>query len=959
LARTLLLESALDMSASVASDRVFERPAARRPPGSLIVRESLRLREWASHCRPSTVLLAALAIMILALFRLSLFEGWTFVGDSDRLNTVLSVRLFEVNQIQSRGSVSSWTDGQFMGQSMFGLHWITVGLTPLPYLLALLPTTDTFRALDAFAAMLLAAAIISAYVSLRAYTAGPVPAAAGALAYGLSAYVVLRIAQLDISFGLLIIVPLMLRVIRETRRDNAARSFFWLMIGWAALFWLTFLQEVAYVSFLIGSYALFRTARLRSPWPLLVLGMGFTIGTVIGLPRVVTVGQDFQELWRSSTNFQTESVQSLRFFGDGLLGRFHGEQDGPLKGNINLHEGVQMLGSALAAFAAIAAGLLSRSRLMRFLGVALVVVLSGAYVDYNRAFYDLGFGKVAYPSPELRALFLNADLIGLPLWFLSGYLARGAARRGVAKEDSRAALGEAPAATVDAPYFLGLVVVVLTLILIPEAHLALYYAFFKIDFTHSRLSIDALMPLAALTAIFLSRFLPARLTRSGVRWLAAGLTLGVLLWLAREQEAKAVVASVGSVWDVRPWRLLTIEVVRVLTSLLVLLAAIAVLAFRAPRPVLIITGGLLVGWVALESYTSADFKLNGPQTLAQTVPFDSFNHLNAAPGELRPPTAAERAPLRDRLEVDQYRSIVYQDKSRFPALVEPHLAAFWDLRLVEGYSTGLPRRLSLLPWAASMFAPHNLDIYSTHALKDVPWQLLGALNVKYLVYVDRTLWFNPGPGAPDQPLDIDKLKVVENPYPVTPRAFFAADVSPAGPDPRIPGDDGVRPAPKLPEVADLTQHSVAEGLVQEQQFSTAGALDATFDGDRITVKVDPASEPRFLVLNELYHPSWRAWIDGQPTEIYPTNLVMRGIIVPPGATTVELRFVPFMFTWYGFGLFATGILMAGAGWWVLRRLTLPRYPGPSLPPTDSPRVARPVPDEAARRVLVGAGRTPG
>src|SRR5206468_1311266 len=160
---------------------------------------------------------------------------------------------------------------QFMGQTMAGLHWILVGFTPLPYLLALLPTTDTYRALDVFAAVLLGLAVVSAYVSLRVYASGPVPAATGALAYGLSAYVVMRIAQLDISFGLLIVAPLMIKVIRETRRDNAARSFLWLVIAWAGLFLRTFLQEVAYISFLAGSYALFRSVRLRSPWPLLVL----------------------------------------------------------------------------------------------------------------------------------------------------------------------------------------------------------------------------------------------------------------------------------------------------------------------------------------------------------------------------------------------------------------------------------------------------------------------------------------------------------------------------------------------------------------------------------------------------------------------------------------------------------------------------------------------------------------
>src|SRR5690348_6710455 len=115
------------MSASIASDRQFERSAARRSSATLSLLERLRLQVWVTAARPSKLLLMGLAIIIVALFRLTLLDGWTFVGDSDRLNTVLNARLFEVNQIQSRGSISMWTDQQFMGQSMAGLHWILVG----------------------------------------------------------------------------------------------------------------------------------------------------------------------------------------------------------------------------------------------------------------------------------------------------------------------------------------------------------------------------------------------------------------------------------------------------------------------------------------------------------------------------------------------------------------------------------------------------------------------------------------------------------------------------------------------------------------------------------------------------------------------------------------------------------------------------------------------------------------
>src|SRR5262249_39883692 len=142
----------------------------------------LRRRAARIGARPGTVLLGALVVTILVLFRLYLFQGWTFIGDSDRLNTVLNVHLFEVDQIQARGSVSTWTDQQFIGSSLIGLPWMLPGLPPLPYLLALFPTTELYRVLGVFQAFLLGLAILSAYVALRPYSRGPIPAAAGALA---------------------------------------------------------------------------------------------------------------------------------------------------------------------------------------------------------------------------------------------------------------------------------------------------------------------------------------------------------------------------------------------------------------------------------------------------------------------------------------------------------------------------------------------------------------------------------------------------------------------------------------------------------------------------------------------------------------------------------------------------------------------------------------------------------
>jgi hypothetical protein len=440
-----------------------------------------------------------------------------------------------------------------------------------------------------------------------------------------------------------------------------------------------------------------------------------------------------------------------------------------------------------------------------------------------------------------------------------------------------------------------------------------------VDFQHARISSAMLLPLAALATIFLSRFLPARATGRMARYLVSGLALGAGIWLVREIVAEGAVAQFGPTLEAfRPRRLLTVEVVRVVTSALVLLAAGGLLVGRARPAVVTLAGGVLAVVMVLETGTAADFKLSGPQTSAQAFPFESFNFMNAAPGEFRVPSPAERDDLRERLEADHYRIVLLQDPQKFVARVAPHLSSFWGLRLIEGYSAGLPRRLGMLPFSEHMLSPHDLNIDTSHQM---PWRLLAALNVKYVVTVDRSFWYNAEPGNVDPPpFDPRHLYVVENPNPVTPRVFFTERISPATDPLLVPGDDGLRPAPLDPAVEPPPRHCIVEGIASERRFSTSGAISSTFEDDRVVVQVEPSSQERFLVLNELYHPAWHAWVDGKATEIYPTDLVMRGILVPAGATTVELRYGPIVTSWLGLGLLVAGLTIAGFTWWALHRL---------------------------------------
>jgi uncharacterized membrane protein YfhO len=108
---------------------------------------------------------------------------------------------------------------------------------------------------------------------------------------------------------------------------------------------------------------------------------------------------------------------------------------------------------------------------------------------------------------------------------------------------------------------------------------------------------------------------------------------------------------------------------------------------------------------------------------------------------------------------------------------------------------------------------------------------------------------------------------------------------------------------------------------------------------RITLSASTAS-PALMVLSEVYYPAgWKAYVDGQETEIYRTNYVLRSIVVPAGTHEVVFSFDPPMYrlgwilTNVAWGLAVLCVLI---GLWqvpAVRKRLQPEKPHPLEQPT--------------------------
>jgi uncharacterized membrane protein YfhO len=66
---------------------------------------------------------------------------------------------------------------------------------------------------------------------------------------------------------------------------------------------------------------------------------------------------------------------------------------------------------------------------------------------------------------------------------------------------------------------------------------------------------------------------------------------------------------------------------------------------------------------------------------------------------------------------------------------------------------------------------------------------------------------------------------------------------------------------------------------------------AAYERERVVART-AAPRRSLLVLTDVHYPGWKASVDGSDAKVERVDYLLRGVVVPPGEHTVELRYEP-------------------------------------------------------------------
>ncbi|MBV9359538.1 MAG: hypothetical protein JO023_28850 [Chloroflexi bacterium] len=463
----------------------------------------------------------------------------------------------------------------------------------------------------------------------------------------------------------------------------------------------------------------------------------------------------------------------------------------------------------------------------------------------------------------------------------------------LSKRDTRAPSSLRYYSLVFVPYIL----FVFAVMHVPRVYLLFARLYLNVSFQHSRVAVSAMLPVAILVALFIAQY-RGPLTRRHVPIVAlvslvvvSVSAVSVPRLLDRVAPSRPLYVSCNSCLSLLHFtHLFTSDLVRLL-GLSVAFALIVGAGFASGSAGRRIMATVLAVGITFQTIWGAADYLEGPQTRDYTIPWENNDFVVAPPDQFLPPTPNEMEQLHMLLDNNDFRSITLCP-SHYPNC-STTIGMTWGVRLADGYTSGVPHRLAVLPSLPAEL--HNLRWDSAAAVGRA-WRTLAFLNVRQALTIDRKFYMNMRLRVPDD------IVIVRNPSSfVYPRAYFARTIQAVD----AMGDEAA-----VVQELDACQ-SDCQGL--QERFATdfvEGGVSGSYDdsgdlhwsggGDRLSFDFPASDQPRFLVVNDMWDHGWSAVAGNQPVPVWPTNVAMRGIPIPPGASHLELVYHSFLWWlwWY-------------------------------------------------------------
>jgi hypothetical protein len=722
-------------------------------------------------------------------------------------------------------TVNAWDQNEMMGYDSFSLPYIYPSV--LVSIIKLLGATEEITVMGFLTIVLLSLAGISSYYCIRSITNPGLPAITGAICYQFSSLTILKVSQNALSFAVFIIFPLAILCLHRISRKNMINQFLFLSILLSLMLGFMFLQKAAYILITIGLYACWKSFVQKKYSSLFVFCGALIIAAVFSGPRIVGIFSAMQEYSRLVPGLDIKSFDNLYTFQ-----------------NIRPYEILRWFDNGLFGF-----------------------FPSQASAVHNNI--NLNEGFLIYTSSVVPWLLVFGLMFSLTKL------------RRIQRPVS------------DLPFFGFILICSILVITCKSATQFIYVLFLKMDFTHARILIAGLLPLCILVAATLKQLESGIISKNTPPSLSKKVILfgiGIISAFILNAVIEGQVSALANTYIFNNDLQLNIykeALKRIQLSLEVFVILLLFLLIkRIPLTLRKIAFVILCGFISMQCFLAANRQVNGEQVFNFQRPFYMGDMYYATHDEFSTPTPRQIQQLHKRLTPQSYRVALVCDSHLANGFCAGHVPEYWNLRAIDGYyGMGVPTRLARLPWKTEA----GLRTLSFSNVDEIPWDLLGFLNVKHVLVVGNGIYRNievskdhvikkPDPGD---------FKIIESKARVTPRAFFVSKLVSVK-----SMQEAVEKIFQKNQIVDPQQVSFVENLqtTNLQTTTTNNEVKIEGQGDHLFVRFNASSHTRFLVLNELYYPGWAAEGNGKKLKIYPTNIVMRGIVVPPGIDSITLTY---------------------------------------------------------------------